>query len=56
MFITRAAAHESRWVLDSAGSSTQNTDAPPGFLCRRRCDTNNPALLPNRFGGMGYRS
>jgi hypothetical protein len=46
MFITRAAAHESRWVLDSPGSPSQNTDAPPGFLCRRRCDTNNPALLP----------
>jgi hypothetical protein len=42
MFITRAAAHERRWVLDSP----QNTDAPPGFLCRRRCDTNNLALLP----------
>jgi hypothetical protein len=46
MFITRAAAHESRWVLDSPGSSTRDTEAPPGFLCRRRCDTNNPALLP----------
>ena len=48
MFIARAAAHQSRWVLDSPGSSTRNTEATPGFLCRRRCDTNNPALLPNR--------
>jgi hypothetical protein len=48
MFITRAAAHESRWGLDSPGSSTQNTDAPPGFPCRRRCDTNNPALASSR--------
>ena len=46
MFIARAAAHESRRVLDSPGSSTRNTEAPPGFLCRRRCDTHNPALLP----------
>ena len=46
IFIRRAAAHESSWVLDSPGSSTRNTEAPPGFLCRRRCDTNNPALLP----------
>ena len=46
MFITRAAAHESSRVLDSPGSSTRNTEAPPGFLYRRRCDTNNPALLP----------
>jgi hypothetical protein len=45
MFITRAAPHQRRWVLDSPGSSTRNTEAPPGFLCRRRCDSNNPALL-----------
>lgn len=46
MFITRAAAHESRWLLDSPGSSTRDTEVPPGFVCRRRCDTNIPALLP----------
>ena len=32
MFIARAAAHESSRLLDSAGSSTRNTQAPPGFL------------------------
>ena len=46
MFTARTAAHESSRVLDSPGSSTRNTEAPPGFLCRRRGDTNNPALLP----------
>ena len=46
MFIERAAAHASSRVLDSPGSSTRNTEAPPGFLCRRRPDTNHPALLP----------
>ena len=46
MFITRTAVHESSRVLDSPGSCTRNTEAPPGSLWRRRCDTNNPALLP----------
>ena len=32
MFIARAAAHESSRLLDSPGSSTRNTEAPPGFL------------------------
>ena len=38
MLIARAAAHESSRVLDSSGSSTRNTEAPPEFLCRRTCD------------------
>jgi hypothetical protein len=33
MFITRAAAHQSRWVLDSSGSSTRNTEAPRPGSC-----------------------
>ena len=44
MFITRAAAHESSRLLDSDGPATRNTGAPPRFLCRPRCETNNPAL------------
>src|SRR5258705_7944743 len=42
IFIARAAAHESSRVLDFPGSSTRNSEALPGFLCRRRCDTNTP--------------
>ncbi len=38
MLIARAAGHESSRVLDSSGSSTRNTEAPPEFLCRRTCD------------------
>jgi len=38
MFTARAAAHESTRVLDSSGSSTRNTEAPPEFRCRRTFD------------------
>jgi hypothetical protein len=38
---TRVGGYSFSWILYPKHRGTA-----PGFLCRRRCDTNNPALLP----------
>ena len=55
MLTARAAAHESSRVLDSSGSSTRNTEAPPEFRCRRTCDVIDLGLDLDRRTSPGGR-